>query len=467
MKQYYLAVDIGASSGRHIIGSVKNGRIILEEIYRFKNYLVKKDGHLCWDIDRLFKEIITGMRRCAEIGRIPSCMGIDTWGVDFVLLDKNSRIIGDTVSYRDSRTNGIAQEVERLIPQKELYKKTGIQAQCFNTINQLYAVKSEHPEQINQAEHFLMIPEYLNYLLTGNKKNEYTNSTTTQLVNAKTKTWDPDLISLLGIKPSAFGEIHLPGTFVGNLTKDIQTRVGFNCEVVLPATHDTGSAVMAVPAEEGEDCIYLSSGTWSLIGTERVNADCSEKSRLYNFTNEGGYGYRFRHLKNIMGLWIIQTARKEIASGSSFDGICAMAKACGDFPSRVDVNDASFLSPDNMTAAVKNYCGENGLRVPETAGEVFSCIYHSLAQSYKSAAAEIEEVTGKSYPVIRIVGGGVKDAYLNAITAEYTGKTILAGPVEATAIGNLMAQMLKDNVFNDLTQARMAVANSFEIKKYI
>lgn len=466
MDKYYLAVDIGASSGRHILGSVDNGKITLQEIYRFKNNLIKRNGQLCWDIDNLFQEIINGMCRCAKFGKIPSSMGIDTWGVDFVLLDKNNQIIGDTVSYRDSRTNGIDREIEKMISQSALYEKTGIQKQCFNTINQLYSIKLAHPEQIEQAEHFLMVPEYFNFLLTGVQKNEYTNSTTTQLVNARTKTWDSDLIRMLGIKASAFGKIYLPKTSVGYLKKDIQTRVGFNCKVVLPATHDTGSAVMAVPVKADEDCIYLSSGTWSLIGTERVNADCSEKSRKLNFTNEGGYDYRFRHLKNIMGLWIIQKARSEMNPKHSFNEICAMAQKCKTFPSRIDVDDPSFLSPDNMTDAIKDYCRKSGRQVPETAGELFSCIYHSLAQSYQAAVKEIKEIAEKNYSVIRIVGGGGKDDYLNALTAKYTGKTVLAGPVEATAIGNLMAQMLKDHVFSDLVQARSAVADSFEIKKY-
>ncbi len=464
MSKYYLAVDIGASSGRHILGSVENGKITLEEIYRFENTLIQKDHHLCWDFDRLFSEIKNGLKCCHELGKIPASIGIDTWGVDFALLDENDAVIGDTVAYRDSRTNRMDELVSKSISPEELYARTGIQKQIFNTIYQLTAVKNAHPEYLKKAKSFLMVPEYFNFLLTGVKKNEYTNATTTQLVNAQTKTWDYDLIEKLGVNPAIFGEVSLPKTVVGNLLPAIREELGFDCEVILPATHDTGSAVMAVPANDG---IFLSSGTWSLMGVERMEPDCSERSCSMNFTNEGGYDYRFRYLKNIMGLWIIQSARRELDKKYSFDELCDMARQSAHFMSRINVNDASFLSPANMTQAIKDYCAKTGQQIPESIGELFACIYHSLAKSYGDTVREIEEITGNSYPAIHIVGGGAKDDYLNSLTAQYTRKKVFAGPVEATAIGNLLSQMLKDGAFADLTEARAAISQSFEIKEFI
>ena len=463
MNKYYLAVDIGASSGRHILGSVDQGKITLEEIYRFENTLIQKDHQLCWDLNQLFAEILNGLKRCHELGKIPLSVGIDTWAVDFVLLDENDAVIGNTVAYRDSRTNGMDDVVARSISPESLYAKTGIQKQIFNTIYQLTAVKSTHPDYLKKTKSFLMVPEYFNFLLTGIKKNEYTNATTTQLVNAQTKTWDYDLIEKLGINPDIFSDVSLPKTVVGNLLPEIQQKVGFDCEVVLPATHDTGSAVMSVPANDG---IYLSSGTWSLMGVERMEPDCSELSRSMNFTNEGGYDYRFRFLKNIMGLWIIQSARRELDKKYSFDELCDMARQSNHFMSRIDVNDASFLSPSNMTQAIKDYCVKTNQQIPESIGELFACVYHSLAKGYGDTVQEIEKITENQYDVIHIVGGGSKDDYLNSLTAQYTRKTVLAGPVEATAIGNLLAQMLKDGIFTSLAEARAAIAQSFEIKEF-
>jgi rhamnulokinase len=463
MSKYYLAVDIGASSGRHILGSVDQGKITLEEIYRFENTLIQKDHQLCWDLNQLFAEILNGLKRCHELGKIPLSVGIDTWAIDFVLLDENDAVIGNTVAYRDSRTNGMDELVTKRISMESLYTKTGIQKQIFNTIYQITAVKSTHPEYLEKAKSFLMVPEYFNFLLTGIKKNEYTNVTTTQLVNAQTKTWDYDLIEKLGINPAIFGDVSMPKTVVGNFLPEIQQKVGFDCDVILPATHDTGSAVMAVPANDG---IYLSSGTWSLMGVERMEPDCSELSRSMNFTNEGGFDFRFRFLKNIMGLWIIQSARRELDKKYSFDELCDMARQSNYFMSRIDVNDASFLSPTSMTQAIKDYCVKTNQQIPESIGELFACVYHSLAKSYGDTVQEIEEITGNQYDVIHIVGGGSKDDYLNSLTAQYTRKTVLAGPVEATAIGNLLAQMLKDGIFANLAEARTAVARSFEIKEF-
>ncbi|MCD7734448.1 MAG: rhamnulokinase, partial [Clostridiales bacterium] len=283
----YLAIDIGASSGRHILGSVQEGRLVLEEVYRFDNRQVRKNGHDCWDMDNLWNGILGGLKACGERGTIPTVIGIDTWAVDYVLLDKDDQLLGDAVAYRDSRTEGMDALVDANIPPEELYARTGIQKQIFNTIYQLMALKEEHPEQLEQAESLLMIPDYFNFLLTGVKKQEYTNATSTNLVNAREKTWDLELIARLGLPTRLFGELSVPGTVVGELLPEIQAQVGFNATVILPATHDTGSAFLAVPAKD-DNAVYLSSGTWSLLGVENGQPITTEASRAQNFTNEGG-----------------------------------------------------------------------------------------------------------------------------------------------------------------------------------
>ena len=464
MEQYYLAIDIGASGGRHILGHLEKGKLILEEIYRFENGAREVDGQLCWDVDRLFTEIKQGMKLCKEAGKIPYSMGIDTWAVDFVLLDKNHQKIGNAVSYRDRRNQGMDQLVYEHISEEELYEKTGIQKQLFNTVYQLMAVKSRTPKLWEQAETMLMIPDYFHYLLTGNMAAEYTNATTTQLVAANTGDWDFDLIDRLGYKRSLFPSIQNPGTVLGDLRQEIQEEVGFNCKVVLPATHDTGSAVAAVPAQK-EQFLYISSGTWSLMGTELKSADCSEQSRLHNFTNEGGYEHRFRYLKNIMGLWMIQSVKKEIGQGKSYGEICDEASK-ESISSVVDCNDSRFLAPENMTEEVKNACRESGQQVPEGIAQVASVIYRSLARCYATTVQELQKLTGCSYEHIHVVGGGANADYLNKLTAKETGMTVQAGPVEATATGNLVVQLVAAGELKDLNEARACIGESFPINTY-
>ncbi len=462
-RKYYLAVDIGASSGRHILGWMENGKLRLEEIYRFANGLMEKNGHLCWDMERLVQEVINGLKKCHELNRIPASMGIDTWGVDFVLLDKDGKVLGDTVAYRDSRTQGMDTEVYKVISESELYGRNGIQKQLFNSIYQLMAIKHEHPEYLEQAETFLMVPEYLNYRLTGICKNEYTNATTGQLVNAQTCDWDYGLLQKLGLPTKIFGELNMPKTLVGGFSEDIKTEVGFDTDVVLPATHDTGSAVLAVPATD-DDYIYLSSGTWSLMGIERLIPDCTEASRKLNFTNEGGYHYRYRYLKNIMGMWMMQSLRKEFKHAYSFEELYTLADIGKYFDSVVDVNDSSFLAPENMIGALQAYCEKTGQDKPETECELLYCVYNSLAACYQKTVKEIEDITGRSYSRIHIVGGGCQDKFLNRMLAEKTGKQVYAGPIEGTAIGNIMAQMLRDGSYKDLSEARQNIAKSFDVK---
>ena len=465
MAEYYLAIDIGASSGRHILGSLSDGKIELEEIYRFENGMEKKDGHLCWNVPHLFKEIKEGLKACKAAGKIPKSMGIDTWAVDYVLLDADSNVLGNTYGYRDGRTKDMDTEVYKLIPEAELYARTGIQKQIFNTIYQLMAVKQQEPENMEKAERFLMLPDYFQYLLTGNMVSEYTNATSTQLVSPETKQWDYELIERLGYKTSIFKPLQMPGTVVGSFTKEVEEEVGFSCEVVLPATHDTASAVISVPALT-DDCMYISSGTWSLMGIENSVAICSPESMARNFTNEGGYDYRFRYLKNIMGLWMIQSVRHELNDAYSFAKLCEMAEEEIGFASRVDVNDDVFLAPENMTQAIKDYCRDAGCEVPETIGQIATVIYQSLAESYAQTVEEIEAITGRKFPAINIVGGGSNAAYLNQLTADKSGRVVYAGPGEATAIGNLAVQMIKDGRFAGLAEVRKCIYDSFGVVKY-
>ena len=465
MQNYYLAVDIGASNGRHMLAYMQDGKMQLEEVYRFENGMQHVEGKLLWDTGHLFTEIVNGMKRCKELGKIPTSMSIDTWAVDYVLLDEKDEILGDTYGYRDSRTGGMDEKVYEIIPEAELYARTGIQKQIFNTIYQLMAVKEKEPELLEKAKTFLMLPDYFQFLLTGNKVSEYTNATSTQLVNPTEKQWDKELITMLGYPEGIFLPISLPGTEVGDLLPEIAERVGFNCKVVLCASHDTGSAVMAMPVIEGNG-LYISSGTWSLMGVENDRAFCDERSRKANLTNEGGYDYRFRYLKNIMGLWMIQSVRHELNDAYSFAKLCDMAEECKDFASRVDVNDDGFLAPENMMRAIADYCVKTGQQVPQTPGEFATVIYQSLAECYGATIKELEENTGKSYHAIHIIGGGSNAAYLNQLTANATGKTVYAGPSEATAIGNIMAQMICDGVFKDLKEARTCVFESFDVNEY-
>lgn len=464
---YYLAIDFGASSGRHILGHLENGEMKLEEVYRFENNVAEKNGHLCWDYDHLWSEVLAGLRHCREIGKVPTYMGIDTWGVDFVLLDGVDQIIGDTVAYRDSRTEGMADVVHKVIDGEELFRRTGVVYQPFNTVYQLVALREQNPEYLAAAKNILMVPAYFNFRLTGEKMNEYTMASTSQMVDAETRNWDYELLGRLQLPGDIFERLHMPGETVGNFTREVQEAVGFDCTVILPACHDTASAVVAVPCEE-ESFAYISSGTWSLFGTELAEANTLRESYEAGFTNEGGYEGRYRFLKNIMGLWMIQSARREWkAEGKSysFAELCDEARKCDDFPSRVPVEDNRFLAPAHMITEVQNACRESGQKVPETVGEVSAVIYHSLADCYARAMAQMESITGKHFAELCIVGGGSQADYLNELSAKATGRTVLAGPSEATAIGNLAVQMIAAGDLSNLLDARRVIKKSFAVKR--
>ena len=468
----FLAIDIGASSGRHILGTVKDGKITLEEVYRFVNSQVRKDGHDCWDIEKLVESVKAGIDEAAKKATIES-IGIDTWGVDFVLLDKDLNLCSDAVAYRDTRTAGADGEIESAVmPFAELYRRAGIQKTSFNTIYQLWALKKEHPEQLEKAEHFLMVPEYLNFRLTGKIVHEYTDSSTTSLLDAAKKDWDFDLIEKLGLPKRIFGKLEMPGAPVGEYK---------GIKVVLPAMHDTGSAYLAVPARD-DKAVYLSSGTWSLLGVENEKAITTKASCQANFTNEGGAWGRYRFLKNIMGLWMIQSIRRELngvkyvegkdgaatrealallsdyeqGKEYSFSDLSNIARGENGYTVIVDVNDQRFMNPDSMIGAVIGAASEIG-KPPKTVGELMQCVYKSLAECYAGAIKALSEITGKTYTSLNIVGGGCQDLYLNALTAEATGLEVFTGPIEGTAIGNLIVQMIAAGEFADLASARAAI----------
>lgn len=470
MGMRHLAIDIGASSGRHIVGEVVGGHLELTEVYRFENGVAERNGHLCWDIEHLFDEVVAGMRACAARGLVPNTMGIDTWAVDFVLLDAQGARLGDAIAYRDGRTEGIRERLESagVLSFAEQYERTGIQYQAFNTAYQLAALQQESPEVIDAASTLLLIPDYLQYRLTGTKVCEYTNASTTALVNAKTCTWDDELIARLGLNRGLFPKIVQPGTVLGALLPEVAKQVGFSCEVVVPATHDTGSAWLAVPAPDDRS-VFLSSGTWSLIGVERCTPLLTEASRVRNFTNEGGAYGTYRYLKNIMGLWMAQCVRRELmerdGNAPSFGELAELAARVPGQPSIVAVNDDRFLAPASMIDEVRSACRETGQRIPTTTPELMQCIYCSLAHAYADAVHELEQLTGTVFERINIVGGGCQNAYLNRMTAMACGIPVYAGPVEGTALGNIMVQLIASGEVADLAAARALVRKSFDIRE--
>ena len=470
----YLAIDIGASSGRHIVGQVVDGRMELTEVYRFENGLSHRNGHLCWDIDALAESVIAGLAAAKEAGFTPQTIGIDTWAVDYVLLDERDQRLGECVGYRDSRTDGVrdALELAGILSFDEHYARTGIQYQQFNTAYQLCALSRENRSALDAAASLLMVPDYLNWVLTGKKAQEYTNASTTALVNAQTCDWDDTLIDRLNLPLDIFQPIHMPGEGLGRLRPEVAERVGFDAEVVLVASHDTGSAWLAVPARD-DKAVYFSSGTWSLVGVENRAPICTAQSAAANFTNEGGYERRYRYLKNIMGLWMIQNVRKELGEKAgmapTWDELVSaaeQARATG-FHAVVDADDPEFLAPASMLAALRDVCERSGQSMPSTMGEYALCVYDSLAADYARTVEQMRELTGVDYTSINIVGGGSNNGYLNQATADACGLPVYAGPTEGTALGNLMVQFIHAGEYGSLEEARDAIKKSFEIREYL
>ncbi len=426
----WLAIDIGASSGRHIVGWRENGAIKTQEVYRLPNGVTQREGHLTWDMERLFQEVKAGVKAAFALFPDIVSLSIDTWGVDYVLLRGNEEV-WPCYAYRDSRTEPVISAVHEKVPFDTLYRHTGCQFQPFNTVYQL--CDDLQKGRLEGATDFLMAPAYLMWKLTGVKAHEYTNATTTGLVRAVTGHYDSGLLKTLGLPLCLFPQLRQPGTVLGPLLPEVAKEAGGSCQVVLCATHDTASAVEGIPMEE--DSPYISSGTWSLLGVKVPEPLTDEASRAGNWSNEGGVGYT-RYQKNIMGMWLVNRLRDELCPERPFSEIVAEAQA-STFEGTVDANAPAFLAPASMKAAFDAALTER----PQTVGDYFRCAYRSLAMSYKTALEELERNTGRTYQKLYIVGGGAKNQFLNQLTQEATGKQVIALPIEATALGNLKIQM--------------------------
>ena len=464
-----LAIDLGASSGRGIVGSFDGEKLTLRENHRFSNDPMFVNGRFTWDILRIYFEIKNSITKTVIDGDNVTSMGIDTWGVDYGLIDKNGRLMANPTHYRDTRTVGITDYMEPIVSAEEVYKTTGIQAIDFNTLNQLAAEMRDDPEMLNRAEKLLFIPDLLNYFLTGKMATEYTIASTGMILDAAKRDFAFGLTDKLGIKRELFPAIVQPGYNLGGLLPSITDEVGKNnINVYTVASHDTASAVMAVPSQ-ADDFIYISSGTWSLMGMELPQPLINDATRAANFTNEGGINGTIRFLKNIMGLWIIQESRrqwKREGKDYSFAQMEAWAKEATPFRSLINPDHASFNTPGNMPEKIREFCRVTGQHVPETVGEVVRCIYESLALKYRHTVENIQTLRGKKATMINVVGGGTKDHFLSQMTADACGLAVSAGPEEATSIGNLLAQMMAVGAIKDLSEARQVVANSFEVKHY-
>ncbi|MBQ8310825.1 MAG: rhamnulokinase [Clostridia bacterium] len=464
-----LAIDLGASSGRGIVGSFDGETLSLKENHRFSNDPVIVNGRMHWDILRIFHEIKQSITKTVLEKDDIRSIGIDTWGVDYALLDQNGRMLANPVHYRDTRTDGIVPYIGRFFTQSELYAVTGIQCMNFNTIFQLAADLRDDPEMVARADRMLNIPDLLNYFLTGNMANEYTILSTGALLDAKQRDYAFDMIDKVGIPRRLFGSIVQPGTKVGRLLPQVLEETGkTDAQVLNIASHDTASAVIAVPTQE-DDFLFISSGTWSLMGTELKVPMINGATAKYDFTNEGGACGTIRFLKNIMGLWLIQESRRQWRREGqeySFAQLEAFARECKPLQCFINPDDPSFATPGNLPERIRAFCRRTGQHVPESVGEVVRCIYESLALKYRYTAESINELTDLHANVIYVVGGGTKDGFLSQMTADATGMPVSAGPEEATAIGNLMMQMMAVGEAKNLKEARRIVAASFDRKYY-
>ncbi len=468
MEKRVLAFDFGASSGRAMLGTLANGKLELREIHRFSNDPVSVNGTLYWDVLRLYFEIKQGINKAVLEGGFDA-VGIDTWGVDFGLLDAKGNLLANPVHYRDLRTEGMMEAVDAVIPRKELYRRTGTQAVRLNSIYQLKALVDKEPDLLKRTDKLLFMPDLFAYFLTGVKRAEYTIASTTGLLSAEEKDWDFELIEKLGIPKSIFPEIIDAGTPYGMLSAEICEELGAKpVPVIAVCTHDTGSAVAAVPSLK-EDFLYVSCGTWSLFGTECEKPVVTEQSQGFNVTNEGGYGRNVRLLKNIMGLWLIQESRRQwIREGNnvSFADIEREALAVEPFKCFVDPDYAAFETPGNLPKRIAEYCKMTGQYVPETLGETARCIYQSLAMKYRYVCDIMKKLTGKRYETLHLVGGGGKDGLLCQMAANSCDIEVLAGPTEATALGNVGVQFMALGELDGLKGLRKALLKDFEGKRY-
>ena len=464
-----LAFDLGASSGRALLGTLENGKLTVREVHRFANDPVHTGKHLHWDILRLYHEMKQGIIKARQQGLAFRSIAIDSWAVDYGLLDKNGELLGNPYHYRDHQTDGVMNKVFGQIPERELFGRSGIQFLQFNTIFQLYALKERGAVSLQQADQLLMIPDLLRYFLTGERKSEFSNATTTQLYHPLEQDWDKELMERLGLPAGLFAPVVMPGTVVGQLRPDLAAELDVPaCPVIAVAEHDTGSAVAAVPAVDGPFA-YLSCGTWSLMGTEVDAPVLTERARELNFTNEGGVGGTFRLLKNIMGLWIIQECKRiweQEGQDVSFAGLVQLASqepACMSF---IDPDHDSFFNPSHMPSAIQAYCRSTNQTVPETPGQIARCIMDSLALKYRYILGLTAELSGAEFAGLHMVGGGIQNELLCQLTAEAIGKPVWAGPVEASAIGNILVQYMALGEIESIRDARGIVRESFPAALY-
>lgn len=464
-----LAIDFGASSGRAIVGSFDGEKITLSEVHRFSNDPVKVGDTVYWDVLRLFHEIKQGIVKAKQLGSFDS-IGIDTWGVDFGLIDKYGCLLENPVHYRDERTKGLIEECAKTVPNDEFYSATGIQFMELNTVYQLYALKKYRPHILERADRLLFMPDLFGYMLTGKMTTEYSIATTSQMVDINTKSWATGLLDRLGIPSRLLGDIVPSGTVLGEIRKDIAEECGVSgARVISVCGHDTQSAITAVPCESG-DFAFLSSGTWSLFGTELAEPIVNQKSLEMNVTNEGGYGQQVGFLKNIIGLWLIQESRRHWnrnGENYSYADLERLALEAEPFKCFIDPDAPEFVPHGDIPARVKEFCRKTGQPVPESVGEVMRCIYESLAMKYRLTLEKLEDCTGKSYPAIHVIGGGVKDTLLCKMTASSCNRKVVAGPIEATVLGNIAVQLISSGAISDIAEARKIIRNSETTAEYL
>ncbi len=467
MKQRVLAFDFGASSGRAIIGEFDGVKIELTEVHRFSNDPVLVNGTLYWDVLRLFHEIKQGIVKANLAGGFES-IGIDTWGVDFGLLDQEGRLLENPVNYRDGRTDGMVEKLAEIIPLDELYGMTGTQIMQINTLFQLFSLAQNRKDLLERTDRMLFIPDLFNYFLTGVKATEYTIASTSQLLGAD-HNWCKELFKKLSIPTNMLTEIVKPGTQLGQLSDAIVSELGVPAaKVIACASHDTASAVVSVPSLE-DDFVFISCGTWSLMGTELKQPIMDQKSKEFNITNEGGYDYTTRYLKNIMGLWLIQETRRQLGRMGqeySYAQLEQEALKVKPFQSFIDPDAPEFLKPGHIIDNIKAFCSKSGQRVPETVGEIMRCIYESLAMKYRYVFEFLKESAGKDYAQINVVGGGTKDGFLCQLCANACNTKVVAGPIEATAMGNIAVQLMSLGYVENLKAARKVIIQSFPVKEF-
>lgn len=468
-KSNFLAFDIGASSGRAILGILENNKVELVEVHRFKNQMTKIHGSYFWNIFSLFDELKTGLKKCiSEFNIQPDSVGIDTWGVDYSLVTGEGHLVGLPYAYRDHRTDKSMEEFFQILPKKQTYLLSGIQFLQFNTLFQLFSSVKQNYSGLKVAESLLFTPDTLNYLFTGIKKNEYTIASTSQLLKPGKAEWEQKLFEAAGISMHLTEEIIQPGTVLGNLLQEVLEETGSaTIPCIAVAGHDTASAIASVPAH-GNNWAYLSSGTWSLLGIESPVPLVSDKTLEMNFTNEGGVEGTTRFLKNIMGMWLIQECKRIWDQEGEMDWqqIVNLSNTAGHFNSMINPDDSSFLNPGDMPKAIQEFCSKTNQPVPETKGEIARCIYDSLVLKYKFTIKQIESITGRPIEKLHIIGGGAHNVIMNQLTADATGIPVFAGPTEATAIGNIMLQAKALGKVKSLSEIREIVLDSFEVTEY-